>query len=382
MKKITAATLSLSLGLLVLAACSSGEGTKDEPAQNVITGGWQGQFIGSDETVAFYPDAYANYWTYHFEQPASPIGLRISGDVPKARYFSFNLYNDVNFTSVAALSDQDISINSGRYEIVVIPEDHAMPDVQNVLTYEAGLEKIALIIRLYVPEQGISGGVALPNIEAFDLKTGEPVALPQPAAPKSKPVSIDKIEALVMTKIGAPLAYNIGGNLRSYRVSSGGLYANKDNQYLVMPVKHDPDQYAVIRFKPPGFGQTPADIRYWSLSLGDTKSFNYWTLHDAQARKAPDGFIYVVIGDHAPNGLTGVYNFRRWRGIDPAVLIYRHLLPQKTYANAFDQVPVLDETQIVEGISATQTIGDAAPVGVLISKERLAATQHLSSIFE
>ncbi|MEE9329662.1 MAG: hypothetical protein V3V30_05945 [Parvularculaceae bacterium] len=381
MKNITAATLSLSLGLLVLAACSSGEGPKDEPAQNVITGGWQGQFIGRDETVAFYPDAYANYWTFHFEQPASPIGLRISGDVPKARYFSFNLYNDINFTSVAALSDQDISINSGRYEIVVIPESHTMPDAQNVLTYEAGLIKIALIVRLYVPEQGISGGVALPNIEAFDLKTGEPVALPQPTAPKSKPVSIDKIEALVMNKVGGPLAHNIGGDLRSYRVSSGGLYANKDNQYLVMPVKHDPDQYAVIRFKPPGFGQTPADVRYWSLSLGDTKSFNFWTLHDDQATKAPDGFIYVVIGDHAPKGLAGAYNFRGWQGIDPAVLIYRHLLPQKTYANAFDQVPVLDESQIEAGLSATQTIGDTAPIGVLVSKETLAEIEDLSSLF-
>lgn len=366
-----------------------------------LEGGWEKEYLGTDPAVRFFPDANANYWTYELPRRGGKrhLGLRIDGVFPDARYMSLSLYDNGDLSAVASLADFQIRPEPGSanpfaagctdcpqgrdYRVYVLPRGReAPPGARNLLRYDEGIGEIALFLRYYLPRGGPQGGVPLPVIRAFDLRSGEQAPLPHPRARLIKAAPLrgmlrDQVVDLYARRVLAPvLGLNPGEELHAYRVSSEGLYANADNDYLVLPLTRAPGEVAVIRFRPPGRPRSDAEIgetevRYWSVSLGDAATYNHRTLPDSAARIGPDGYVYLVVGDAADAGRlpVGAYNFLPWEAGRRGVLIYRNLLTRPGLERAIDRVPEYVEGDDRLSHRAGHYLGEYAPRGRLVPLE-------------
>jgi hypothetical protein len=373
-------------------------------AAAALEGGWEKEYLGSDPAVRFYPDANANYWTYELPRRGGKrhLGLRIDGVFPDARYMSLSVYDNAELSAVASLADAEIrpepeSINPfaagctdcppGRsYRVYVLPQGpDAPPGARNVLRYDDRIGEIAVFLRYYLPRGGPRAGVALPSIRAFDLRSGEEVALPHPRSRLIKAAPLrgmlrEQVVDLYARRVLAPvLELNPGEELHAYRISSEGLYANADNDYLVLPLIRGPGEVAVIRFRPPSRPRSRAeigrsDVRYWSVSLGDAETYNHYTLPDSEARVGADGYVYLVVGDPADADRPGgAYNFLPWEAGRRGVLIYRNLLARPGAGPTMDRVPEYAGGDDRLSHRAEHYLGDYAPQGRLVPLERFRA---------
>lgn len=371
------------------------------PARAALEGGWEKAYLGTDPAVRFFPDANANYWTYELPRRGAKrqLGLRIDGVFPDARYMSFSVYDNSDRSAVASLADFQVRADPGSanpfaggcaecgqgraYTVLVLPEGAGAPaGATNVLRYGDGIDEIAVFLRYYLPRGGPEGGVPLPRIRAFDLRTGEGADLPHPRARLIKSAPLrgmirDQVVDIYAERVLAPvLDLNPGDALHAYRVSSAGLYANADNDYLVVPLERMAGQVAVIRFRPPSYPATTAeigrtDVRYWSVSIGDTETYNHYTLADREARVAPDGFVYVVLGrpSDAARLPAGPYNVIPWDGEERGLLIYRNLLTRTKFAGSMDRVPEYAQGEDRVSHQAQLYLGAYAPQGRLVSPD-------------
>ncbi len=351
-------------------------------------GGWQQEYLGNDQTVPFFPDENANYWSFHFSRDrSSTIALKITGRVPDARYYSFNVYDDDDFSPVGSISNEAIASEKGQYELFIGPANK-LDTGQNKLTFDPSITKVSVFVRIYLPEGSAAGGVPLPLISAFDTATGLATELPKPRGfRQTGNASEDSLRRRIVLRfverrIDPVLSLNSTGTLDSFRIDSGGLYPNFDNNYLSMPVTRTGDEIAVVRFRPPSFGISGEDVRYWSLSFGDQHSYNLWTVHDEMMTKAGDGFVYTVISDQdLPQPVSEPYYRDSWRGLDRALIIYRNLLTRSDYEYAMTKVPLFDDAKPSNDQWANLTIGDYAPHGVLVTPEQIASASSLASFF-
>jgi len=360
-------------------------------------GGWQDVYLGTDPRVPFFPDGNANYWAYHLERGwrGSNIGLRIEGRFPKVHYMSFTVYDDKTFSSVAHLTDFQIrpggaGINPfapppgaqrpvGGYRILIIPRGSPHAAEANVIEYDPALRAVSVFLRYYSPRGSATGGVPLPQITAFDLTTGRIV---QPRVPRIVRIQHGRIrEELLSRFLDKYVARKLNPlfsvaspdrALSAFRADSQGLYANADNKYLVVPIVKRSDQVAVLRFKPPteaGRHGRGADVRYWSISLGDDKSHNIETLADEQVKLDADGYATIVLAEPSPQVVqkARAFNFIPWRLGNRGVLIYRNLITRRDFAGDFDRIPEFSETAAWSQLTGRRFIGAYAPGGRLMS---------------
>jgi hypothetical protein len=379
----------------------------EERADLALPGGWQQEFLGSEPGVVFFPDRNVNYWTYRLNRTraGNHVGIRIQGAYPQARYLGINIYDNSTLSPVASMVDVAIaadpgSVNpflqeewhdhhpAGYYTVDVVPEGTVVPGAANVIEYPDDLEAVSIFLRYYLAGPDPRGGFPLPTLSAFDTRTGEPLDFPQPAG---KPLEArTRLEAFLQrlavdyaADLVAPwFDLNLRERLLAYRPSAAGLFGNRDNLYLTIPVTKKPDEVAVLRFRPPSFPRRngeigEADVRYWSLSLGDRDTFNYWTLSDAEARVADDGYVYVVTGPPVPELLekAGKYNVIPWELGDQGVLVYRNLLTREGFRGAISRVPELGDGRFTRSFSAGLYIGEYAPDGVLMPLEEFLAAE-------
>ncbi|WDV44932.1 hypothetical protein PV797_15600 [Clostridiaceae bacterium M8S5] len=357
-------------------------------SSSTIEGGWDNEFIGSDPTIKFYPDAYANYWRFGLNRKDSNknIGLKITGVFPDARYMSINVYNDSNFSPIESITDYDIVPDEGsinqfaslednkykadqHYTIYVVPKGTKNISGKNVVYYDNSLNKISVFLRYYLPNQDDKGGAVLPTIEAFDTTTGEKTDLPK----TSKNVGSKRMHIrssvgnyIIKTIVRPFFLVNRTEDLHSYHLSGNGMYPNKDNDYLVMPITRKNDEVAVVKFKAPTLSKVnEKDVRYFSLGQGDIESHNLLTLCDEEIKIADDGYVYLVIGDtKVKNSLDANYNYMPWKADSNMVLIYRNLVSNPNFEGNINLVPNFKENKKATGDAY---IGDYAPVGKLVT---------------
>ena len=364
---------------------------------------WSIPFSGSKRWVPFDPDMNATYWYYAITRsPADTTGFRFHGQFAHARYQAWNVYNDDTKDLVwgndptrrSALSDVDIVPDAGSrnpyllavprdvpdrdYTVWVVPDGCDTSNYSNVITFPAGVEKLSIFLRVYLPDQDLegdplylSGGVPLPEIESFDTQTGSPV----PCLPTRNIFSdISNGDGSGSPPVPGP---NTDGQVRFYRLSGGGLYPNGDSAYLATIFDDIGDSVAVIRIKPPTYTDTSdpagvipsqAMVRYWSFNVYSIELTNVTAcLADQQAVVAEDGLVYVVLG-RRPSALqkTKRLNFLPWGPHRKILFVYRNITPNRYFPYSAAAVPFYSDQ---ETRSAEQFIGEYAPIGVVGSEE-------------
>lgn len=335
---------------------------------------WENEFLGNRTDVPFFPDGNANYWTYTFDS-SKEIYLKIRGKLPNARYMSINLYRDRDRSSIGSLTDVNIKDFDGdNYEVVIAPENYIHPN-GNVLFYPVDSGSFSVFLRYYLPEGDPYGDTALPNIEAYDVSTGEKVALPHKKLNRFGAERLKGIFQNVLRRKIAKRKFDQGDKtIYSYRSTGAGFYENKDNAYLVMPIQKGNDEMAILRFLPPThseemFPKNQREVRYWSIGQGDLETNNWLTMHDGAMRVAKDGFVYLAVGNDIEGPNTTIYNKMSWfvEG-DKMILIYRNLFPNVDFEQAVQNVPSFIDNDVTVK-SAGHYIGEYAPSGLIVKKE-------------
>lgn len=260
---------------------------------------WEPPYVGSAPTTLYLPDAYATYWRYGWDRnPGDQGGFVFKGHFPNARYFSYNVYSDETKMSLGSFADQELKADADKgnpfaggegkdasYTLYVMPEGTKI-DAENVLYFPDNLTKVSVLLRHYVPENGIQGGISMPSISQFDPATGlaSPAAASKPVPNLSKtevqrylmpmfknlakqyqqdpeavvkkmrnrstgnPPNMKEIIAhQLMTKAFAH--YHKGEVIESYKLATTGTYPNKDNLYLILSVVREADEVLLVKFR-------------------------------------------------------------------------------------------------------------------------------------
>lgn len=350
--------------------------------------------IGSRTDLPFLPDSSANYFSYSFERNVGDkFGIRLKAKFMYARYQSFNVYNINTRSSLSSLADIQIIPDAGnnnpfitltqntnrQYTVHLLPDIPEAQDFPNKLLYPDSVTKVNVLLRNYLAEQNVYGGVPLPDIEAFDINTGK--SLPLPTSIQLDFTSFaDKITPLVNI-INLTQLLQQNNQIDFFRFAGLGLFPNLDNQYIFAPLRLYKNEVAILKFKPPVYANNlsaipTSDVRYYSLCLGDSKTYNYKTLADFQLKTASDGFIYVVIGRNEPEIIskaTGL-NFIPWvpELKNEGLVIYRNLLTREAYPYTLTQVPdILQNINQVfntDFLKAYTYLGVYSPKGIKMSK--------------
>lgn len=374
-----------AFSLFILLSC-------DKKDASVSDSNYWFENIGSRTDLLYLPDANVNYFMYSFNRNVGDkIGIRLRASYGNARYMSFNIYDNNTRSSIASLIDTSIVPNkggnpyrnqeNGEYILDIVPDDVTYIS-ENVMKYDARVRNVGIMLRYYLPEGDNYAGVMLPTVEAFDINTGKGISPPTP-----KSISFEDnsdILKRIQTLLDLVFLYEEPTQVNFLRFAGLGLYPNKDNNYVFAPVTLTKDQVVVLRFKPPHFPNSKseyssADVRYYSISLSNSSTYNFNTIADYKFLKAStDGYINVVIStkdDEIQKKATGL-NFMEWRPEmgNRGFIIYRNLATHSDYEYSMEKIPdflsslSLGTILNPESMYAHNHIGEYAPIGKKMSK--------------
>lgn len=369
---------------------------------------WESPYIGSSKDVLYLPDANAVYWRYGWERMEGDVnGFVVKGQMPNARYFSYNLYDDVTKSSLGSLTDFNIKFdNTNSYTLYIVPEGTKI-DKENVLFFNKKLTKLSVVLRHYLPQGNIYGNVEMPKISKYDSANGLLTLASESAkVPKFSKEDVEKylipmfnkfmenpeenlnklihrtkdkplnVEELICKQVvsGAFAFFNKDKVIYSFNLNSDGTYPNNDNHYLTMPVVRTNNDVLFIKFKAPIFPKnkdefSSSDVRYFSISQGDELTYNYKTIADYEFKINSDGYIYLIIGNESDELVEKAkqlnVNFMPWLVNEKMLLIYRNMLPNTNFKNGANAVVKFDKNKPVKDQLASRFIGSFAPTGFL-----------------
>ena len=351
-------------------------------AQNAKNCAWPLGLSPSGSGNFLAPDDAARYWAMPF--PKAHRTMKIQGNFPNARYFSFVAYS-------GDASGRPVDTTGSRHDATITPDGarggspsytvrvSRDPSVSGATNGIAVTDNDAwVVLRIYAPApdptqsgQALSGGVPLPAI-SFD--EGQPLAACPPPSPVDGQVwhpvrSVNKLEDLRAFfglifppgfDINQPTDFDemLGGRLwfSPPRVPPILLFPNPDNKYiLTTPGPYQRGRIVVIRAKAPevaerrkghGFGARGkgqgADMRYWSLCNNDfaLPISSVGCISDLTA-KLEGGWFTVVISDDMsrPEWLRPGVNWLPWGDEQyPKLVFFRHLLASDDFPHSIQQV--------------------------------------------
>ncbi|MEM1119636.1 MAG: hypothetical protein AAGJ18_04265, partial [Bacteroidota bacterium] len=267
------------------------------------------EHIGRDTTVGLWPDVYANYFSYTFVRTDENVGIQIKGQFPDARYMSYNVYNLEDKSTQGSIIDADIQTDSGRpnptlvkeglpdetYTINVIPAKNKDADLPNKLVFRDDSKVLLIVLRYYDFNQDDYAGVDLPTTQAFEMTEStafQPVNLPLGLNLKSlvdAPEIAKDVDFLYQAEnlqaLDGPKNQQTYYSLPFFRVIGEGMIQNNDNLYLLTGITKKKEEVYVMQFQAPTFVQTAADldsaeVRYWSINIGNDRSYVFNALKD------------------------------------------------------------------------------------------------------
>jgi hypothetical protein len=375
----------------------------------------------------FWADT-ANRWPY-MPIDAQWQKLTITGAYPKARFFSFAVYDNAPVSTGLAdhLYDAQIAPDAGGCNPFVKPETgeckpSATPDPTYTITITRSnttannmLQLHAdtgwLVYRLYLPNEGEGslGGVPLPEVTVTHAD-GQTSRLPTCSyfnrqseiaqlQPQVIPAALENpLEHLTIPPVPDHILFG------TITEPPPRLLPNPDNKYLVsffMP-EYKPDQLIVIRGKMPAFPDTynghsvsqPApgfetvQMRYWGLCQAELVSplTVIGCATDANTPLDGDGFYTIMISNDVlrPEWLPEKIVWLPWgdEKMVPKLMFIRNLLPSADFSqsvqNALAQncglnftfpIPPTQDAIAQSGQCAQIVMGDYYPEAVWCDRQ-------------
>lgn len=378
MKFTKLTTLALcSMLSFSFSACSD----DDDDNQTGVNGNsalWGEVLRGDNMTLQFYPDHFAYYWEYTFDAEANPeLGLVIEGEYPDARFLSYNVYDDDAQTSNCAksysLMDVDIKPNNGysnpfvsetsaknqKYTVYILPTDapaSITAGKENICWFDADVKKACTILRYYIPEGNMLGGVAMPTIKGIDLTTGKEVNAPK-----------RELSGLRGEMDLPSAAFTSAANLLFFRAPFSYAYPNGPAEYCYSRNILEQDEVMVFNFKAPSYPQTvsqyaSADMRYWSVCVGNSETYTPLAISDYQTKIDANGFANYILADKNSANYAQVktiaeekgYNILEWDGQawnKGVMILYRNMVFADDYAHSLRKLnpvgPDVDQKDIM-----------------------------------
>jgi hypothetical protein len=358
-------------------ASTTGEATISEPT--VPGCSWPAEGNAEVFNVAF-PDQSATYWLAALPAAANVLRVRIEGEYPYARYFSFHVYNateePVDHLPDFQINPEPGSRNPFRRERSTSTERHytafvdfaERPSAPAPNTMYTGTTNPlgAIMYRVYVPNDAASaaGSVPLPTLEleradgsseVLTLGQCEPLA-PTAGGTIQKQIEESSYPPGATGEVPFPLtsdppAFSRAGPLGGGRVpslplgtSSTSFFSNLDNAYLKAALSRQFGQVLAMRMRVPTFPNTRAGVpvtrrrnmRYWSVCMNEFLTQRYVACLADYQTIVKRGIARYVIADPGErpanaNAAHGI-NFLPWPGVFyDGLVIYRNMLPSPEF---------------------------------------------------
>lgn len=337
--------------------------------------GWGKTMAGNDPHERTWPDLSENYWEYTFnlsKYAEGSIGLRFKGVYPEVdtRFFNITLYSDRTTARLGSIEDFNILPQSGsanpfltegttgtnRFEVNAIPATADATKYANTIVFPDNTERVTVLLRIYfndIDHAADFGGVPLPEITYFDINTGQELG----QAPRAKSLYYARFMGVISRvptiRSQPKLYFTLAPNL---------LYANGPTGYVTTANRMHVDSLLMFRFIPPVHpesmaGNNEADVRYWSICLGDTTTFTPSTLVDRKVVKDAGGYANFMIVDPGNTNMSAIkakaaqmkINLLEWSVAkygQPLMIFYRQMYIRPGYEYSVQKLksfPRLDE---------------------------------------
>lgn len=138
-----------------------------------------------------------------------------------------------------------------------------------------------------------------------------------------------------------------------------------------------------MQFRAPTFVQTAADldsaeVRYWSINIGNDRSYVFNALKDEDCLIDSTGAVTIVMADKneaIQQRCTELgFNFMEWTiAREKAFVIYRNMLTRPDFVGHFKQVQPLKEEDDFTLLEAKKQIGRYGPKGFRLSEQAFLA---------
>lgn len=389
-------------------SCSDDDVSPPEPDREKVNV-WSETMAGNDMEEIAWPDQSENYWEYTFDVTANPnVGLRFQGEYPRenARFFNLTFYNDNTTRRITSIEDFNIEPNkdsanpfstegvSGEnfFEVNIVPEGTASgvkSGLSNVLEFPSTTEKLSVLLRIYfnTTDHGTDfGGVELPEVLFIDTTTGKEIG------PATRAQSQYYTMCQLITK-SIPVIQTQKAMV--FTLAPDVMYSNGPTGYVTSANRLTPDSVLLFRFIPPVYPKSitdsrAADVRYWSICVGDTLTHTPITIPDTQITLSDDGYAnFMVIEKRTPmydavvakaKGMK--INVITWDALaygEPLMVFYRQMYIRSDYEYSVKKVPSYpplnamglpdSSAPIKDENMAHNTLGEHGPSGLKLPAE-------------
>jgi hypothetical protein len=344
---------------LALAACGSATPSSAASGPSAGASPWVKDTVQALDI--FLPDANSDYYLGGF---GTKDGARtvITGEVPKARYWSFVAYPLPATNPVTHVHDTQIAQSHGRYKVTI---SASCAGIKGTCLATTKAEQAGIVVlRLYVPVDlngAGTGGVPLPTL-SYSSTAGSPVSLATATGSKAIGNQLASYQAehgalpKALTQSyppDAPVPTVTAGRPPKGRIAHGvGKFNNPDNIYehvsysttqgnLVVSAQaptYQPDSFSSVNnlARP---AKKSSQVRYWSLCIVLSGSHTGDCLRDEQIHfpAGSDRFTLIV----SPTCPVAGYLNCLVAGPEPlqVSLAYRYLLPSATFTPRAFQGP-------------------------------------------
>ncbi len=386
--------LGLAAGVLAVAWLSAGpvHATPVEPthvdasAESPTSSLCSWDLESDPDTVnAAYPDTSANYWS-HVYTATPDTELVIHGTYPKARYFSFHVYQPSG-VAIDSIYDTEIVPDPGSANPFVgkvakgKPEQYtvtvlftAIPADPAPNTLYAGQQDIddapnpggILMFRTYVPDDLSSPEGSVPYPTVTWQTTGGTVLASEAACSTNVP-STGGIVAQELNSQSFPVQVPTSGvsAVPTWTKAGSspyyGFFGNQQNAYLTSTISRADGYLVVVHAKAPTFPNTtkgqpaykPSQVRYWSVCENnvDTQVISCDPDYESNER---DGSYTYVISDPSTRPTNAIAKdgvaWLPWGSTEPeGVMILRNMVPSPSFPNSIQDISSSETAQEVMG---------------------------------
>lgn len=368
MKRQIALRIFTFLTLLAFMMSCDSDDSKKQNTENEEYG-WSETMRGNDLEEIAWPDRSENYWEYTMDVTEYPnVGLRFKGTYPTndTRFFNITVYNDNTTKRITSIEDFNVAPNEGSknpfaatgvtgsnsFEVNVVPSETSASvksTLSNVLEFPESTQKLSILLRIYFNSENHGadfGGVELPEIVFFDTKTGKEIGKAVRAesnyynACKAIVASIPQLQSV------PALVFTLAPDL---------MYSNGPTGYVTAANRLKTGEALMFRFIPPVFPENvsqnnDADVRYWSICVGDTVTRTPITLPDREIIKSDDGYVNFFIIEKQDPLLEAIkvkaaamkINVIVWDGKtfgEPMMVFYRQMYIKEGYEYSVQKIP-------------------------------------------